>query len=398
MASTRSKITHDGRRYYEIRVRPERGKEYTSRWYVPDGWSQKAIDRELAKVSAEFERKCKAGEVQNRAEKRAQDEAKRREEAMIQTLRQYAEKVFMPTKSVTMSENSRASYQGHIDRDILPLLGDMKLQDITSRQITALLSQYQASGKAISSCVKLYTVLQGIFKMAFLDDTISTNPMLKVQRPKPRKEETISTEPECFTIDEIQRILSCLENEPLKWQCYVRFLVDTGCRRGECCGLQWKDIDFNTGLVSINRELSYTPQAGVYVDTTKNRKTRSFNIAGDIIDLFKELRLEQGSSVISEWVFTQGDSAEPMHPTTPTHYFRQFGKRYDVDGFHPHKLRHSFASIALTNGADVVSVSEKLGHSDTAVTLRVYAHASKESVNAASDIFRDAISKEKKAQ
>ena len=62
-----------------------------------------------------------------------------------------------------------------------------------------------------------------------------------------------------------------------------------------------------------------------------------------------------------------------MHPQTPTWYFKKFGERNGIEGFHPHKLRHSSASIAITNGADVVSVSERLGHSDTAVTLRIWA-------------------------
>lgn len=393
MAATNLETTKDGKRYYRIRVHGRGGKWHSRRWYVPDGWSARAIERELATVVADFERQVNAREVLNRAEQKAADNAKRQEEEKILTLRQYAEKVFMPTKSITMSENSRCSYQRHFDRDIFPVLGDCKLPTITSRQITALLSAYQKDGKAVASCVKLYTVLQGLFKMALLDDTIAVNPMAKVQRPKPRKDEEISTEPECFTVEEVRHIISCLSNEPLKWQCYVRFLIDTGCRRGECGGLQWRDIDFKTGLVTIRREASYTPQKGAYIDTTKNHKVRSFKVSGDVLELLKLLRREQMSAAISEWVFTQDGSADMMHPQSPTRFFQKFGKRNGIEHFHPHKLRHSFASIALTSGADVVSVSEKLGHSDTAVTLRVYAHATEESIDKASEIFRAAIGK-----
>ena len=76
-----------------------------------------------------------------------------------------------------------------------------------------------------------------------------------------------------------------------------------------------------------------------------------------------------------------------------THYFRQFSRRYGIQDFHPHKLRHTFASVAITAGADVASVSEALGHSDKAVTLRMYTHADAESRRRASQIFRDAIKK-----
>ena len=66
-------------------------------------------------------------------------------------------------------------------------------------------------------------------------------------------------------------------------------------------------------------------------------------------------------------------------------------KKNGIEDLHPHKLRHSFASIAITNGADIASVSEILGHSDKAVTLRMYTHADQASMTRASNIFREAI-------
>ena len=80
-----------------------------------------------------------------------------------------------------------------------------------------------------------------------------------------------------------------------------------------------------------------------------------------------------------------------MHPQSPTRYLSQFAKRCGINDLHPHKLRHSFASVAITNGADIASVSEKLGHTDKAVTLRMYTHADQESIKRASQIFRDAV-------
>lgn len=71
-----------------------------------------------------------------------------------------------------------------------------------------------------------------------------------------------------------------------------------------------------------------------------------------------------------------------------------FCHNYSVRGvFRSHEPRHTFASIAITSGADVASVSEALGHSDKTVTLRMYTHANKESISDASKIFREAIKK-----
>ena len=105
--------------------------------------------------------------------------------------------------------------------------------------------------------------------------------------------------------------------------------------------------------------------------------------------LLRQYRRENLS--LSAYVFTQEESLEPMHPQSPGRYLQSFSRRYGIKGLHPHKLRHSFASIAITNGADIASVSEKLGHSDKAVTLRMYTHADQESIKRAGDIFRQAI-------
>ena len=80
-----------------------------------------------------------------------------------------------------------------------------------------------------------------------------------------------------------------------------------------------------------------------------------------------------------------------MHPQTPTQYLHNLSARYGIDHLHPHKLRHTFASIAITSGADVASVSEALGHKDKAVTLRMYTHANEESIRSAAQVVRSAI-------
>lgn len=395
MPSIREKQTKDGRVFFEIQVSRGRSRSrLTTRWYAPDGWSRKAIDRELTKVAAEFERRVDNGEAISRAEAKEIDLLQKQEAAKIQTLRQYSERVFMPAKTVTISENSRSSFQGNLDRWIYPALGDLRMPDITAANISALLLDIQAQGKAHATVIKVYTVLNSLFKMAYLSDVIPKNPMDKVERPKQRKDDMRPAEPEAYTIEEVQHIFACLEKEPLKWQALIRLLVDTGIRRGECCGLQWKDIDFTENTITISGNLCYTAKKGVYLDVPKNGKTRTIDVDPDVLGLLQQLRGQQiEHEIISPFVFTQNNSAEPMHPQTPTRYLKKFSERYGIDDLHPHKLRHSFASIAITNGADIASVSEKLGHSDKAVTLRMYTHSDAESMKRASQIFRDALKK-----
>ena len=405
MPSTRKMTTKSGKVFYEISVSRGRGKSrLTRRWYVPEGWSKKAIERELAAVSAEFERQCDAGEAISRAEQHEKDareaaEAAAKaaqqaaEAAKILTLRQYGERVFMPAKAVTMSENGRSSYQNCLDRRIYPALGDMKMPEITPAQISALLLDIQAQGKAHATVIKTYTILHTLFKMAYLGDMIDRNPMDKVERPKPRKDEVKASEPAAYTAEEVKRLLATLKDEPLKWQALIRLLIDTGIRRGECCALKWQNVNFKTGEIRIAGNLCYTAAKGVYLDTPKSGRIRVVYASDDTMALLRQLRIEQAKKAVSAFVFTKEGGPEPMHPQSPTRYLKKLSERSGIPDLHPHKLRHTFASIAITNGADVASVSEVLGHSDKAVTLRMYTHADQESMKRAAAVTQEAIKK-----
>lgn len=393
MPSTRDLYTKDGQLYYEIIVSMGRGKpQLTTKWYPQKGWSKKTVERELTKAAADFERRCKAGEVVSKKEAREQEQARAAEAAQIKTLKQYCEAVFMPDLTVRCSENTRSNYQGNLNNWIYPAFGDCKLPDITASQIEALFVSMQKAKKSHSTVVKVYTILKAVFKKAYKGKSAAENPMLIVDRPRPRKGEVKKKQPDAYNAKELLYIRQCLDKEPLVWKAMVYFLSDSGVRRGECCGLQWKHLDFKNCTATIACSLGYTPQAGVFLDTTKGDKAWSLDVDPFVMDLLRQLRLEQlRTGFVSSYVFTQKNSTEPIHPQSPTRYLKNLEKKYGIEHLHPHKLRHSFASIAITNGADVASVSEKLGHADPAVTLRMYTHANPESIKKASNIFRNAL-------
>ena len=414
MASTRLKTTKDGRRYYEIRVRISRDRpELSTRWYIPNGWSQTAIDRQLSKESAEFERKCKAGEVLSRSEQKAIEAEQARlaaaEAARIQTFKQYGERVFMPSKKITTAEKTRSYYQGALDNHLYKAFGDTPLPDLSSAQITEYFLSLQDSGLAHSTIIGIYVTLNQLLKMAYNDDTIDRNPIDKVQRPRQRKDEQ-KRAVEAFTADELTKVNECLDKEPLKWRAMIRLIEDTGIRRGEACGLKWENIDFKNNSALIKWNICYTKEKGIYVDTTKTGKEREVYFTQAGADLLKAYQAEQIAATrkrtarlikdgkplafekvaIPEYVFTEKGINTPMHPDSPNRYLREFGKRYGID-IHPHKLRHSFASVAITKGADVASVSEILGHAQISTTLNMYTHANEESKRRAAEIVHSAV-------
>lgn len=415
MASIAKRINKDGSVSYEIQVSRGRGKSnYSMRWQAPDTWSEKVVQRELSKVCADFERRCKNGEVLTKKEQKAEQERKTEEERKIQTVDQYIKSVFMPRLMVTCSEHTRDSFQRNIDKYISPAIGKNKLPDVKSEQISALLLKMQTSkdkagyGLKVSSVIKVYTILNMMFKQAYLEHMVMPNPMDFVARPKATKAEGKKKEIESFDESELKHVLSCLNNEPLKWRVMIYLMAYTGARKGEIVGLSWECVNFKDHTITIKETLNYTVEKGIYTDTTKNGKQRIIDVDDNVMNLLEALKADQirairkkmkkagkkGIAKLPKWVFVSNDLSSPMHPDSPTKFCKKMEKKYGITDFHPHKLRHSFASIAITNGADVVSISEILGHSDVAVTLRVYSHSNEEARKRASNVFSNAITSE----
>lgn len=127
-----------------------------------------------------------------------------------------------------LAENSRAYYQNALDRHIYPIIGERKMQEITRAELEALLLGELNSGKAESTISAVYVTLRQMFESAEDSELIRSNPMQKVKKPRRNKADTKdSTQVEAFSIKEMQHILECLKNEPLKWQAYITLIVDT---------------------------------------------------------------------------------------------------------------------------------------------------------------------------
>lgn len=392
MASFKLLETKDGQRVYKFSVSRGYGKSpYTMRWRCPASLSIKVADREANKAAIEFEMRCRAGEVLNREQKQAKAAQEAAEAAKLKTFEAYATEIFLAKKRPKLTENAMASYTMYLDKHIFPALGSYLLVDISPAMVDKLIDDFQRT-HAHSSTIKLWNILNGVFKLAAKDDSIKINPMSKLDRPTPRHDEAPQEETDkAYTLDELGYILSCVDNEPLKWRVYVHLMADTGLRRGECCGVQWSDINFKENLITIRHNLQYTPKDGVFDKRPKNKKVRVVDIGDDVAGLLRELRNQQAGQAISKWVFTQDGNIDPMHPQTPTRYFKKLAQRYGIKDFHPHKLRHTSVSVALQAGADLASVSERAGHSNTAVTARIYAHSNQEGMRRAGQLVREAL-------
>ena len=192
-------------------------------------------------------------------------------------------------------------------------------------------------------------------------------------------------------------MISCLQAEPLKYRTAIMLTLYTGMRRGELCGLNWSDIDFDNKLVTINKSVLYSAEKGVYEDTTKTKSSnRSINIPSDMIKLLKQyqaeqlqLRLSMGDIWINSGKIFTSENGGLINPDTLSTWFKKFIKRHNLPDIHYHSLRHTAATLLIAGGVDIATVSKRLGHADKSTTLNIYTHAIKSADKEAADKLQD---------
>lgn len=415
--SVTKRALKDGRIIYELRVSrgrdPITGKQltpYSRRWEPPATWSAKTADKEAKRQEAIFITECKAGKILTKAEKRQQLQKQRETEALHQqeeaakpTFEQYAA-LYLKLKEGIGSEITISSYRT-ILRKAGGTLNHYRMEDITSAIMKAYMLDLQTNGRnektgsllGHKTILKHYTVLHALFQSAVDNEIIPISPMQNIKRPKPRKGETVR-QMSAFTAEEAKYILNYARKESTMWKAFIFLALDSGGRRGELVGLKWEDIDFSSGKAVICRNAQHTKEKGTYLTSPKNGKSRSVFINRQVLQVLKEWRREQAQILLrqglsqAEFVFTSNQGVM-IHPQSPTAYLRRFGQKYGIEDLHPHKLRHTMATLSIANGADVKSVSDKLGHSNVSITLEVYTHANEEAQQRANNALAEAIYK-----
>lgn len=243
------------------------------------------------------------------------------------------------------------------------------------------------------TCLEYHRLVSTVLAQAEREMLIQYNPARRASPPKLERAEVESFQPA-----ELAQIIECLDSEPIKWRMPVHLLIVTGCRRGEIMGLRWEDIDWQGRQLRIARSLLYTARSGVYEDSTKTGAVRFVKIPAETVQLLKlyrayydGLRLKNGDRwTESGFVFCRDDGSA-QNPDNLTQWLSGFSKRHSLPPIHPHKFRHTMASLLICNGTDTLTVSKRLGHANTTTTLNIYAHAIAEADERAAESIADVI-------
>jgi integrase len=176
---------------------------------------------------------------------------------------------------------------------------------------------------------------------------------------------------------------------------FVVVAAATGCRGGE--PLTWDDINFDTGLMQISKSLEQT-RAGLRIKSTKSEEPRETAIPDDALKVLREHRAEQDRDRALYGADYEDHNLVFCQPTGAYYSPDRMGARVaelmrkaGLHGVSLHSLRHSHASVLVSQGVPLPVVAERLGHANQNITISIYSHALPKDKRAAANLWNDAI-------
>ena len=273
----------------------------------------------------------------------------------------------------TLKESTQATYEERIYKQIIPKLGAIPLNQINTGTLDKFYAQLKANGRLVrrdiygpglaNSVIRsIHAHCRAALDKAVAEKLIRQNPAIGCKLPPKKSEEVKILAPEAM-----QKLLFQAQIEGF----YEMFMLDlaTGLRRGEVVGLQWKDIDFETGTLSVTKQVRYV-KGELKIEPPKTKASeRSIILSPPVLEMLTEYR----KTVDSIWLFPSPVKKEdvPRDPSACRKALARILKRAECEHVPFHAMRHTFASNAFHYGMDVKTLASTIGHESVETTVNV---------------------------
>lgn len=277
-----------------------------------------------------------------------------------------------------------ASYRRIIDRHLIPRFGRTPLRRLTTADIDLFYGQLRkrggVGGKPLSpaSVKRVHAVLRRALAQAVKWGHLSINPAANASPPREPRHEVTPPDP-----IEVARLIAAADETTPPLGCFLRLAATSGARRGELCALRWKHVDLDNGVLLVERSIVVDGKGELVEKDTKTHAARRLRLDAGTVDRLRRHRAERegyGTELrrmvdTEDFVFSHDPAGKiPWRPDYATLAFCRLRDDLGLSGVRLHDLRHFAATILLSGGKDVKTVSGRLGHANAATTLGVYAH------------------------
>jgi integrase len=282
-------------------------------------------------------------------------------------------------------------YQKLIDLYIEPLLGKIKLKDLSLRAVNQSYESLMDKGIGISNIGYAHRVLHAALEQAVKNGIIGRNPAHGATVPKAKHREM-----QILNEQQVGDFLVAASQS--RYKTLYHLAVTTGMRFSELRGLSWLDVDWIKGTITVNRQMQDVPGLGSVSGEPKTfAGTRTILLGETTLNELREQkrRIEEGSRACESWrengLLFPSNIGTPFSKTYLQNDFAKVLKSANLRRIRFHDLRHTAASLMLNHGVPALVVSKILGQSNPSVTLNIYAHSTLEMQNQASSIMDEIV-------
>ena len=258
-----------------------------------------------------------------------------------------------------------------IDKHIATDVGKCEISELSALVLQNFITKLLESGNcktgnglSANSVNAIISVLQSSLQTAHLIGVANEYTANKIKRPK-----LIERPVECFSLKEQKQIEQAVLNSKKDKLFGILLCLYSGLRIGELIALQWSDIDFTKGLLTISKSC-HDGKAGLIIDEPKTATSRRvMPLPKQLLPILKSIKKKSDS------LFVVSANGKPVSVRSYQRSFELLLKKLKIPHKGFHSLRHTFATRALECGMDVKTLSEILGHKNPTVTLNRYAHS-----------------------
>ena len=299
-------------------------------------------------------------------------------------------------KKPNLRPNTQMSYERRIYQHIIPALGGIQLDKLTTGDIQQFYTHLKQNGRLLrkelygeglsdQTVRGIHTTLHAALDKAVEEKLIFRNPADSCKFPPAKSREMKVLAPE-----EIQRLLIQAKEDG----CYELLLLElaTGLRRGEILALQWDDLNFRTGALRVERQVHRVKEELVVSPPKTKAGNRTVLLPTPVLNVLKAYK----KTVHSRWMFPSPVKVDsPMDPAAVRKRLQTVLERAECKRLRFHDLRHTFATVSLEHGVDIKTLSTINGHGSSTTTLNTYTHITDAVRQSAADKIDRGIGKAK---
>lgn len=291
----------------------------------------------------------------------------------------YAKHYIKDYAMTTCKRNTWRGYESIIRLHLVPAWKGKKLNEISRADAKTLLLQKQRAGYSPKTVDNIKVLVSGIFTQACEEELLQANPALRLGKYIKKQDRKKHINP--LTKEQASKFLATAQCEAPEHYPLLLCAFRTGMRLGELIGLAWEDLDFEANLIEVQRSYSHG-----HFSTPKSHKRRFVDMSNQLKQVLLGHRmalLQEFCGKLPEYNLSEGQ----VHLVFPNRKgkvlcgdnfrrrtFRKLLEKADIPEIRIHDIRHTYASLLLSQGEPLNYTRDQLGHASIQTTVDVYGH------------------------